>query len=170
MTIFLPFLLIGSIFVVNTVAQGSLKGTATPHTKLGASLIDEWGIVGSEDRSARFDNLFIQLSSNPTSKAYVFLYCGKKCRYGEIEAHIRGIEIKIGLRKFERSRLSIVNAGYRESFSIELWLVPEGSGMPEPTPTLNIRYVTFIRSKVPLYEFYDCCDSYDDFWRNLKPE
>lgn len=137
--------------------------------KADARLIDQVGNLTGEDRSARFDNLFTEISNNPGSIAYVVLFCGRKCQYGEIEAHIRGIEVKIGLRKVDRSKLVLVNGGFREKFDTELWLVENSSATPEIKPTVNIRYVTFAGTTRRTLEYYDCCDDYRPFWENLKP-
>lgn len=133
------------------------------------TLVDQFGVMTAEDRSGRFDLLFSQIMQSPESVGYVFLYCGKKCRYGEIEAHQRGIEIKIGLRRFERNRIVVVNAGFRENFETELWIAKEKNDVPEPKSTLNIRYVEFSPSSKRAFEAYECCDDYSDFWKNLKP-
>ena len=136
-----------------------------PATKL----VDNFGTLGSEDRSSRFDGLFQELSQNPGTVGFVFLFCGKTCRYGEIEAHLRGIEIKIALRKFDRSRLVVLHGGFREEFETELWLAADETSAPKPKSTINIRYVTFTKASGRTYEMYDCCDDYSEFWKNLKP-
>ncbi len=40
-------------------------------------------------------------------------------------------------RGIGRDRLVIINGGYRESNSFELWLVPQGAEAPRPTPTVS---------------------------------
>jgi hypothetical protein len=133
------------------------------------TLVDQFGVKNSEERSMRFDNFFQQISRRSGSVGYIVLYCGKMCQYGEIEAHMRGIEIKISLRQFERSNLVIVNGGFREKFDTELWLVENGSSPPEIRPTVNIKYVSFAGTTRRTLEYYDCCDDYRTFWKNLKP-
>ena len=134
-----------------------------------AIMIDAFGTLTAEHRSARLDAFLQDLSQNPGSVGYVFLYCGKRCRYGEIEAHQRGIEIKIALRNFDRSRLVVLNAGFRDEFSTELWLVPQGIGAPRPKSTVNIRFVEFSKSTGRTFEAYDCCDDFSETWKNIKP-
>src|SRR5215211_7638428 len=100
----------------------NIKQPALVISRSPTKLVDQFGILPAEDLSARFDSLFQAISQAPGSVGYVLLYCGKKCRYGEIEAHQRGIEVKIAMRMFDRSRIVVLNAGYRESFETELWL------------------------------------------------
>lgn len=153
-------------FDVNS--QSSATGV-DQNSKPAAKLVDEFGKMNSEERSARFDLLFQEISETSGSVAYVLLYCGKKCRYGEIEAHMRGIELKVALRKFDRSRLVVVNAGFRESFGTELWIVPKDACPPSPKPTVNIKYVVFAERGKYLMEAYDCCGDFSDVWKNYKP-
>ena len=122
-----------------------------------AKLIDEFGIINSEERSARFDTFFAELFNHPGSVGYVFLFCGKECRYDEVVAHMRGIENKMNFRNFDRSRIVIQNAGFRESFRTELWLVPPGACAPLANSTTPLRDVKFNRRTRPV-EAYDCCE------------
>ena len=155
---------------VVTLAQTPDQGLGVLPKYPPTRLIDQFGNLTGEERSARFDNLFNEISKKPASIGYVVLYCGKTCQYGEIEAHMRGIEIKIALRKFDRSKLVVVNGGFRPKFDTELWVVEEGSAPPEIKQTMNIRYVTFTGTTPRTYEYYDCCgDDYRTFWKNLKP-
>jgi hypothetical protein len=147
------------------------KVTRPPLVIAGSStkLIDEFGNMTSEERSSRFDLLFAEIMQAPGSIGYVFLYCGKKCRYGEIEAHQRGIEIKIALRRFDRNRIVVLNGGFRENFETELWLAANPTMPPKPRSNVNIRFVDFTMSTNREFEAYECCDDYSDFWKNLKP-
>ncbi len=134
-----------------------------------AKLVDEFGKLNSEDRSARFDTLFQELKQKPGSIGYVLIYFGNKYRYGEFEAHLRGIEIKTALRNFDRSRLVVINGGFKDTFNTELWVVGNGDIPPRPKPTLNIKYVVFTERGKYLIEAYDCCDDVAEIWKNYKP-
>jgi hypothetical protein len=152
-----------------TSGQNESKNQPSQPAQNEAKLTDEFGNLGSEERSARFDIFFQEIQRSPESIGYVFLYCGKKCRYGEIEAHLRGIELKTAIRKFNRSRLVIVNAGFRDDFVTELWLVAKGQYPPTPRSTVNIKYVVFAERRKYLIEAYDCCDDFSEIWKNYKP-
>lgn len=165
------FLLLSLAFCTQQIwaQQPSASRPPLVITNSAITLVDQFGIMNAEDRSGRFDLLFAQIMQSPGSMGYVFLYCGKKCRYGEIEAHQRGIEIKIGMRRFDRNRLVVMNAGFRETFETELWIATGENVVPKPRSTVNIRYVEFSSSSKQMFEAYDCCDDYSDFWKNLKP-
>jgi hypothetical protein len=170
---FLIFL--GSILLLTTSVLQAQAPDAKQRTLLikrpeqTAKLVGEFGRLTSEHRSARFDAFFQEISRTPDSTGYVFLYCGKECRYGEVEAHRRGIELKVALRNFDRTRLVVLSAGYRDSFATELWLVPDGVAMPRPNSTINIRHVVFIGHGRHFIEPYDCCDDFSDIWKSIKP-
>jgi len=145
-----------------------VKIKASPMVATPTRLVDTFGKLSAEDRSARFDVLLQEISRTPNSIGYVFLYCGRQCRYGEIEAHQRGIEIKIALRHFERDRIVVLNAGFRDRFETELWLAGEPGTAPRPRSTVNIRFVDFAKPTKRMFEPYDCCDDFSDVWRNIK--
>ncbi len=152
---------------INITAQ-EIKTTKTVAALPAAVLIDTFGRATGEERSARFDNFFHQLLNNPGSLGYVFLYCGKTCRYGEIEAHFRGIELKTAWNKFPRERLVVLHGGYRDAHGIELWLAPEGACPPVQKSTVNIKDVTFSGGASTSLESYDCCDDNGELWNRLK--
>ena len=162
-----------SLVVILIVLVGVTSGTAQEGNRQSAipvaKLLDEFGIVNSEMRSSRFDYLFQELFRSPGSVGYVLLYCGKTCRYGEIEAHIRGIELKTRFRNPDRTKLVVLHAGYRDSFQTELWLVPKGAGAPIARPSIRIQDVTFAERGKRFIEPYDCCDEISErVWKNVK--
>jgi hypothetical protein len=135
--------------------------------ELSATLIDEFPIMNSEERSSRFDNFFSEILKAPGSTGYVLLFCGKKCRYDEIVAHMRGIEVKIAFRNFDRSRLVLQNAGFLSEFRTQLWLVPAGASAPRAVSEFNVNEVEFTEpGRYPL-EAYECCDDYTYVWQKL---
>ena len=156
--------------------SGTFAQAPVPSIRTTLRLLDEFGSgLGSEERSVRFDVLFSELGfyeetgTNSTSVGYVLIYCGKVCRYGEVESHIRGIELKIHTRKAPRNRLKIIAAGYREKLTVELWLASDGNAAPVPRPTINIKQVAFTKATRPIVQAYDCCDDTGFLWRSFKP-
>jgi hypothetical protein len=120
-------------------------------------LVDSFTISTSEERSLFLDLLFSEIEKDPGAVGYITIFCGKTCRYGEVEAHLRGIEMKINFRGFSRNKIKIINGGFRETFTTELWVVPKGACAPPLNSTLSISQVkfsgTFKSKSVP----YDCC-------------
>ncbi len=132
--------------------------------------VDSFGKANGEDRSARFDNFFIQLKNQPAAMGYVFVFCGKTCRYGEIESHFRGIELKIAGSRFDRERIVVIHGGYRDNQEVELWLKPKDASPPTPQSTRNIKHVTFKTANRQIIEPYDCCDDISGQWKAFRPK
>ena len=131
-------------------------------------LFDSIGKSNGEGRSAKFDNFFVMLNNSPSLTGYVFVYCGKSCRYGEVESHLRGIELQINRRRFDRSRIVVLPGGYRNDQEVELWVRQSGAYAPVPSPSLNIKDVSFKKAGIRLVEPYDCCGSLDPQWNKFR--
>lgn len=119
--------------------------------------LDEFGSINCEDYLARMDSAIIQAANEPTSRVLVFVYEGKIQRYkykkdgsytiesvfpqyGLANAKIRSMKKYLALRALGE-RFVFISAGFREDFTVEIWLVPDGAKQPEPTPTLSkMRY------------------------------
>lgn len=117
--------------------------------------IDEFENTNCDDYLGRMDSLLMEVTNFSNSKGYVFVYEGKlKTLVYEKNAKFKGIEyitpragIAKGLigylknhllfRGFDSNRIVFVEAGFREKFTVELWLVPNEMNPPKPTPTLK---------------------------------
>ena len=133
-------------------------------------LVDQFGKSSGEERSATFDNFFIQLSNIPESRGYIFIFCGKLCSYGEVEAHVRGIELKTATARFSRERLIVLHGGFRDAQEVELWLAPVGAAPPVPKSTRSIKDVTFSKTPHHLIVPYDCCEDDGLLWKKFRPK
>jgi hypothetical protein len=99
---------------------------------------DEFPSVAHDDDKARFDNLAIELQNNPGATGYVIAYAGRNSRAGEADRMTkRAADYLTTMRGISRDRLVVINGGYRESNSFELWIVPQGAEAPRPTPTVS---------------------------------
>ena len=49
----------------------------------------------------------------------------------------RAREYLVSQRGIDASRLVVVNGGFREEDSVELWMVPSGAKPPQATPTVK---------------------------------
>ncbi len=156
------FLFVLSISCVFLLASKSMFGQEISKINnsatLKAEIIDSFqrDVITSEDADARIDNLSYQLSKNPNSSAFIIVYCGKICSYGEIEAHLRGIEATLTFKKLDKKRFTIISGGFREKSTSELWLIRENACPPIPTSTINVSEVKFkgmFKRKGVIYHF-----------------
>ncbi|HEV7744838.1 MAG TPA: hypothetical protein VGO56_07570 [Pyrinomonadaceae bacterium] len=91
-----------------------------------------------DDMKARMDNLGVELQNDPTATTYVIAYAGRASRVGQ--ADLLGDFALTYLTKdrgIDRSRITIVNGGFREEDCLELFIVPSGATPPVATPTVQ---------------------------------
>jgi hypothetical protein len=99
---------------------------------------DEFPSITFDDDKARLDQMAIELQNSPGSQGYIIAYAGRRSRAGEADRMSkRAVDYLTTTRGISRSRLVLVNGGYRETNSFELWLVPQGAEPPRPTPTVT---------------------------------
>lgn len=99
---------------------------------------DECVSCSYDDQKARLDNLAVELQNDPTTRAYILAYGGRMSPLGQVEVLMsRAREYLIAQRGIDASRLVVVNGGFREEDSVELWIVPSGAPPPRATPTVQ---------------------------------
>lgn len=150
------FLILGLLMLIFSQAVSAQDKDAT-HDESKARVFDLYQWRGSDDASARIDNLINEVRRTPKSTAILFIYCGKTCQYGEVESHIRGIKNKLRFRDAASDQFIVLPGGYREKTETEFWIVPENACPPTPNSTIKIEDVkfkgTFKETVVP----YECC-------------
>lgn len=118
---------------------------------------------------ARLDNYLVKLSDNPNARAYIIYYEGKigGCsdrpkktpKRGAAENRVRLIKYyMVTTRGFDENNIVIINGGFREDWTAELWLLPPGAESPKPTPTIDGKSFKFRKGKLTAkdYEFPYC--------------
>lgn len=114
-----------------------------------AQKLDEFERITCDDYLARMDNTINEARNNPSSTIYILVYEGKEIKYnsrkkkdelalptfGSAKAKIDSM--KIYLAKFGVENFSFIEAGFRETWIVEIWLAPKGASPPKPTPTVT---------------------------------
>lgn len=125
---FLFVIIILFSFTIFVVGQDKLQKT----TK-----IDEFGAINEGDLGARIDNLFIYLQNNPDSKGKIIIYKGLDILPGKYENQNQWLSTfirnQISFRGYDKSKIEIVETGYRDERTTELWLIPKNADSPKPT-------------------------------------
>ena len=99
---------------------------------------DECNHCTFDDQKARLDNLAVELQNDPSTRGYILAYGGRMSPIGQVEKLMsRARDYLVTQRGIDASRLVVVNGGFREEDSVELWLVPSGAAAPQPTPTVQ---------------------------------
>jgi hypothetical protein len=113
--------------------------------------IDEFGRLGECDLGGRLDSFLIDLQNDPNLTGYILFYRVKNATRSEMFSHrtLRMYEDHLKFRKFDPARVVIINGGFRESETTELWLV--STGQPGPEPSNTVEPPTIQRNKTYLY-------------------
>ena len=112
------------------------------------SKFDEYGDQPFEDEKARLDNLAIQISLDPELKGHVIVYAGQKATVAQAQIHANRIKnYLVSVRELDPKRVSVVDGGYREDFTVQLYVIPSVVGPPEPTPTVEAKDVELVYEK-----------------------
>ena len=99
---------------------------------------DECNSCSLDDQKARLDNLAVEMQNDPSTRAYILAYGGRMSPLGQVEKLMsRSRDYLVTQRGVDASRIVVVNGGFREEDSVELWIVPSGAATPKPTPTVQ---------------------------------
>jgi hypothetical protein len=91
-----------------------------------------------DDQKARLDNLAVELQNDPSVYAHIIAYGGRTSPVGQVNRLMtRARDYLVNERGIDNSRIVVVNGGYREGDSVELWIVPTGASAPRATPTVQ---------------------------------
>jgi hypothetical protein len=107
---------------------------------------------GCDFELLHLDNLFLALQDNPAMRAHVIVYAPRVGSRANT-ASAFGARMKKYLvvsRKLDGDRLTVVDGGFREKLSYEIWLVPEGAETPSPKPTVSRKRVKLRRGRTRL--------------------
>lgn len=87
--------------------------------------IDKYGSLRWEDEKARLDNLAIQLNRDPNLIGYITIWAGNRSCAGDAVAHaIKARRYLTEVRHVPWNRIAFRDLGYRDSFTVMLWLFP----------------------------------------------
>ena len=133
-------------------------GEISPAT-IEAQKVMEFHPDNCEGEMMRMDHLANLLYEDGTNlTVYIIVYGGRRdTRRNEVR--VVGARTRRYLaenRGIARERLLVVNGGFRERLTVEVWLVPRGTEMPAATPTVNARRVIFRRGSARSWEEPGC--------------
>ena len=117
--------------------------------------IDEFGNITCEDLKARLENFAIVINEQPKSIGYAVIYEGRYSKniydrkgnvtrtkilptFSESVSYTQLMQKYIfRFKRFPQKKLLFIDGGFRENFTVEFWLVPDGAKLPKPIPTLE---------------------------------
>ncbi len=119
------------------MAQATVPVTIPPPPEIPPREFDEFPNLAFDDSKARFDLFAVELQNSPGATGYIFVYGGRTSRPGQVDKLAqRTIEYFVKTRRLQPSQIVVANGGYRDREQYELWLVPSGARVPQPSPTV----------------------------------
>src|SRR5215207_3539077 len=115
------------------LASRSHAATAQEAAQGGAHKLDECGDIQISDWLARADNLAIELQNAPAAKGYIVAY-GVPNKFPGWPLR-RAYQVKgylVASRGLEGARVEVVNGGYRDAVTFQMWVVEDGARLPLP--------------------------------------
>lgn len=104
---------------------------------LAQTKIDSYGRLPTDDESAHLDRFRIELARRPEMRGYVVGYNNDSTvPRGAFLRRLYGDRAYLN-RGLEPDRLSVIDGGYRDNLTIELWIVPADAKPPVPEPALS---------------------------------
>ena len=135
---------LGLVLILSNVAKAQQTADDT-------QLFDVFEGVAWEDAMARLDNFAIQLQSQPNTTGVVIVYGGQGRRRGEPQAWSNCIkDYLVNRRGIGANRIVMINGGYRESLTAEMWATLRKGYNPlvTPSPTIKAKDVRFRKGKI----------------------
>jgi hypothetical protein len=124
-----------------------------------ARKIDEISNFNWEDLMARLDFYAIELQTVPDSSGHLIIYNGRRSLRGEVQGWMDCVKnYLVESRGVDSNRILIVNSGYREKMTVEMWLVPRGETMPQATPTVKPGDVKFRKGRLKKKDWGSLCN------------
>lgn len=112
-------------------------------------LFDQLSDFNWENAMARMDNYAIQLQNEPTFIGVIIVYGGQYRKRGEAQAWGRCLkDYMLNRRGLDAGRIILLNGGYRESLTMEMWITISKEYIPKPAPTVEAKKVKFRRGKI----------------------
>ena len=111
--------------------------------------LDEFDGTNWEDAMARLDNLAITLSNEPGSIGVLIVYGGRRGRRGEAQAWGKCLrDYMVNSRGVSANRVVLVDGGFRDAITAEIWKSAGKQYIPTPAPTVDPKDVRFRKGKI----------------------
>lgn len=100
-------------------------------------VFDEYGQMTFDNEKARLDNYAAQLNFLSDSLGYIVVYpTSEKSHLKSLRRARRARSYLVQVRRVKASRLSVIEGGCRDAFTIELYILPRTAPAPRPEPSI----------------------------------
>ena len=98
-------------------------------------LVEQYSSLRPQDEAAKLDSAMNAMMNRPGSLLYVIVYPGKKDMPGDLAADLRRLRNQfVESRGMDPDRIMTMAGGQKPVPTIELWLAPNETLKPEPSP------------------------------------
>jgi hypothetical protein len=119
----------------------------------GPELFARFGEISFEEEKEYRHRYALELENDPRTQPYILVYAARRAYPHEaMERGKRAKDFLVQNYRIEDNRAVVVEADYRETASVELWLVPQGANAPILTPTISPEQVEILTNKPPKRE------------------
>ena len=120
--------------------------TTTIVSRVGASRVDEYPTPELKFQNSRLDAFAKRLQQEPLNQAYILVYGGRRGVAGEARASAaRAKDYLVKTHGIDGGRIVTADGGYKEAFTVELWIVPPTAMLPPAEPTVDPKDVELIK-------------------------
>lgn len=143
-------------------------GSGHPIVVSSTEIFDSFGDICCNDEKAHLDNFAVALQTQPDSQGYIIFYGGRHQSYPSCrnrqrlqrrrESQARAARLKpylVNLRGIDPAQVIVIDGGYRESWTAELWIVPKGATPPTPSPTVQPNDIRYRKGRIKKRD-YEC--------------
>jgi hypothetical protein len=111
--------------------------------------VDEASGSNWEVAMARLDYFELEMKDNPNVIGVLIVYGGQRREFGELQAWSGCLEnYLVNRRGVDATRIVMVNGGFRENLTYELWVTADKNHLPNPEPHIKPKDVRFKSGKV----------------------
>jgi hypothetical protein len=116
------------------------------HWDLSPKKFDSYGALPRSKEAMRLNAYAVELKNQPGAQAYLLAYGGRRGRAGEaLKLATRSQKYLVESCGIDANRIVTSDAGYRETLTIDLWIVPTGFNRPVAKPTVDPGEVRIIQ-------------------------
>jgi hypothetical protein len=149
-------ILIVVVFATITIFMPMKAGNNTRHVpsvgaqenNSGASIFEAYDETkNTKQRFDRLDGYALYLKENPSFRAYVISYGGRRsCRDEALRRARFAKDYLSKVKGIDRQRINALDGGYVDQWAVYLWVGAQGEAPPTPMPTVDRSQVQIVRN------------------------
>lgn len=129
------------ILVAVLVSNSSPQQQGLPKLAYKLKDVEEFGCCGIDLELGLLEEA---LQTEPGGRAHIIGYSGPVDPQGKLSRYLGYMKANFSDSLGDDSNpVSVVNGGYRQEFTIELWIVPRGAKAPELTPSITTTVIDY---------------------------